>query len=83
MVGKVIDDDLVLQQHQQELLNNKQQQQSKSKFDDLLPILLCGLSIPLSIFFWVGNLAFTFLTTHPGHHDGNVQFLDCDKIIYR
>lgn len=55
-----------------------------SKFYDVLPILLCGLSIPLSIFLWMGNLAFTFLTTNPAYQDGecrsdkqNVNYCNC------
>lgn len=38
-----------------------------SKFYDVLPILLCGLSIPLSIFLWMGNLAFSFFATNPAY----------------
>lgn len=26
---------------------------------ELLPIILCGLAIPLSIFMWLGNIAFS------------------------
>ncbi|KAJ6647331.1 Transmembrane protein [Pseudolycoriella hygida] len=35
---------------------------STSKFNEFLPILLCGLSIPLSMFMWIGNVAFSFIT---------------------
>lgn len=41
----------------------------KSKFYDCLPIILCGLSIPLSMFMWLGNLAFAKLSSHP-EYDG-------------
>lgn len=34
----------------------------KSRIYNCLPVILCGLSIPLSIFMWLGNLAFTKLT---------------------
>lgn len=29
---------------------------------DILPVLLCGLSVPLSMFMWLGNVAFTKLS---------------------
>lgn len=45
-----------------------------STFHDYLPILLCGLSIPLSMFMWLGNVAFTFVTT-------NGQQNDDDRVI--
>lgn len=41
-----------------------------SSFHDYLPILLCGLSIPLSMFMWLGNVAFTFVTTSGQQNDG-------------
>lgn len=44
--------------------------QSKSKFYAVLPILLCGLSIPLSLFLWLGNLAFSFLTNKSSTNEG-------------
>lgn len=46
--------------------------ESKSKFYAVLPILLCGLSIPLSLFLWLGNLAFTFLTNNSADSEGEV-----------
>lgn len=43
-------------------------------FHDYLPILLCGLSIPLSMFMWLGNVAFTFfLTTNDHRNDGKTH----------
>lgn len=40
----------------------KESTESQSIFYTILPVLLCGLSIPLSIFLWLGNLALTFIT---------------------
>lgn len=40
----------------------KESTEQKSVFYNILPVLLCGLSIPLSIFLWLGNLALTFIT---------------------
>lgn len=44
--------------------------EKKSIFYEILPVLLCGLSIPLSIFLWLGNLAFSFITN--GATDGEI-----------
>lgn len=41
-----------------------------SNFHEYLPILLCGLSIPLSMFMWLGNVAFSFVTTTGQRNDG-------------
>lgn len=51
--------------------------ESKSIFYIILPILLCGLSIPLSLFLWIGNLAFTFVTQRPneGMNNSEQRFL--------
>lgn len=46
-------------------------EKSKSFFYTILPILLCGLSIPLSLFLWLGNLAFTFITKRSLDSEGN------------
>lgn len=46
------------------------QRSRKSMFHEILPILLCGLSIPLSIFLWIGNLAFSLVTKNSSHEDG-------------
>lgn len=42
----------------------------KSIFHEILPVLLCGLAIPLSIFFWIGNIAFSLVTKNSTHEDG-------------
>lgn len=44
--------------------------ESKSFFYTILPILLCGLSIPISIFLWLGNLAFAFITKNSLDSEG-------------
>lgn len=46
-----------------------------SNFHDYLPILLCGLSIPLSLFMWLGNIAFTFVTTNGQQTDGVLKVI--------
>lgn len=43
------------------MTDTKESTESKSFFYTILPILLCGLSIPLSLFLWLGNLALTFI----------------------
>lgn len=42
--------------------NQNESGEPKSFFYMILPVLLCGLSIPLSLVLWLGNLAFTILT---------------------
>lgn len=42
--------------------NQNECTEPKSFFYMILPVLLCGLSIPLSLILWLGNLAFSFLT---------------------
>lgn len=42
--------------------DGKELPERQSIFYTILPVLLCGLSIPLSLFLWLGNLALTFLT---------------------
>lgn len=42
--------------------NQSESGEPKSFFYMILPVLLCGLSIPLSLVLWLGNLAFSFLT---------------------
>lgn len=49
--------------------------ESKSVFYTILPVLLCGLSIPLSMFLWLGNLALTFITKRSSDIEGEL-FLD-------
>lgn len=46
--------------------------ESKSIFHAILPILLCGLAIPLSLFLWIGNIAFTFVTQRPFGNEGKM-----------
>lgn len=63
--------------------------QSKSKFYAVLPILLCGLSIPLSLFLWLGNLAFTILTNKSSASEGMFSYynivksqqINCDDFV--
>ena len=40
-----------------------------SRFYNFLPVILCGLAIPLSMFMWLGNLAFSSFLAHP-EYDG-------------
>lgn len=47
--------------------------ESKSFFYTILPILLCGLSIPLSLFLWIGNLALTFITKSSHDSEGESE----------
>lgn len=41
----------------------------KSRFYSFLPVFLCGLAIPISMFMWLGNLAFSKFWSHP-EYDG-------------
>lgn len=50
--------------------NQSESSEPKSFFYMILPVLLCGLSIPLSLVLWLGNLAFTFLTKSAIDHEG-------------
>lgn len=52
------------------MADRKESDENKSIFYTILPVLLCGLSIPLSIFLWVGNLALTFLTKSSNDREG-------------
>ncbi|XP_059622977.1 transmembrane protein 19 [Phlebotomus argentipes] len=40
-----------------------------SRFYTFLPIFICSLAIPLSMFMWLGHLAFIKFTTHPEYDD--------------
>lgn len=51
--------------------NQSESGEPKSFFYMILPVLLCGLSIPLSLVLWLGNLAFTFLTKNSNDAEGN------------
>lgn len=50
--------------------DEKESAEPKSFFYTILPVLLCGLSIPLSLFLWLGNLALTFITKSSFDSDG-------------
>lgn len=52
------------------MANQKNDTEQKSFFYTILPILLCGLSIPLSLVLWIGNLALTFVTKSSLDNDG-------------
>lgn len=52
------------------MTNPRESIEPKSFFYTILPILLCGLSIPLSIFLWIGNLALTFITKNSLDSEG-------------
>ncbi|GAB0093943.1 Transmembrane protein 19 [Sergentomyia squamirostris] len=41
-----------------------------SKFYTFLPIFICSIAIPLSMFMWLGHMAFTKFTSHPEYDDG-------------
>lgn len=41
----------------------------KTRLYSFLPVFLCGLAIPISMFMWLGNLAFSKLRSHP-EYDG-------------
>lgn len=43
---------------------------AKKKYKGTLPILLCGLAIPISLFLWFGNIAFVIFTNNK---NGNVR----------
>ncbi|XP_055693631.1 transmembrane protein 19 [Lutzomyia longipalpis] len=47
------------------------EERKQSRFYTYLPIFLCSLAIPLSMFMWLGHLAFTKFTTHP--EDDNLE----------
>lgn len=53
----------------------------KSFFYTILPILLCGLSIPLSLFLWLGNLAFTFITKRSLDSEGKLNIMRSKPIL--
>lgn len=57
--------------------------EKKSVFYEILPVLLCGLSIPLSIFLWLGNLAFSFIIkgTTDGKMDKNGFEFGGNKVV--
>lgn len=42
---------------------------ASSRFYNFLPVFLCGLAIPLSMFMWLGNLAYSKFWSHP-EYDG-------------
>lgn len=52
------------------MANPKEDSEPKSFFYTILPVLLCGLSIPLSLVLWLGNLALTFITKSSLDNDG-------------
>lgn len=52
------------------MTNPQDSPERKSVFYTILPVLLCGLAIPLSIFLWIGNLAFIFITKGSLDSDG-------------
>jgi sorbitol-specific phosphotransferase system component IIC len=43
-----------------------------SKFYSILPILICGLAMPLSLFMWLGNVAFHKLTSNDDSDDNTI-----------
>lgn len=51
----------------------KESTEPKSFFYTILPVLLCGLSIPLSMFLWLGNLALGFITKSSFDNEGKYQ----------
>lgn len=54
--------------------NEHELPERKSIFYTILPILLCGLAIPLSLVLWIGNLAFTFITKGSFDSDGKHHY---------
>lgn len=52
----------------------KESTEPKSFFYTILPVLLCGLSIPLSLFLWLGNLALGFITKSSFDNEGKLIF---------
>jgi hypothetical protein len=46
------------------------------KAAELLLVLICALSLPLSMIMWIGNLAFSFFTGGASaiHHEGKNVF---------
>lgn len=50
------------------------EQTQQSRLHDLLPILFCGLSVPLSMFMWLGNLAFLKLTFSDYEKEGKYKY---------
>lgn len=55
-------------------MSNRNENEPKSFFYMILPVLLCGLSIPLSLFLWLGSLAFSFLTKNSHDAEGKRKF---------
>lgn len=39
---------------------------SESTFYKFLPLLLCALSVPLSMFMWIGNVAYSKIASDEG-----------------
>lgn len=42
----------------------------RATLTEYLPVMLCGLTIPVSIIMWLGNVAFTNITNHNGADEG-------------
>lgn len=46
--------------------------ESTSRLYEFLPLLLCGLSVPISIFMWLGNIAFNKITFGSEYNENDV-----------
>lgn len=46
--------------------DNKKPEKKQIAFTDYVPLLLCGLTVPISMFLWLANLSFSFLTNDEG-----------------
>lgn len=55
--------------------NQSESGEPKSFFYMILPVLLCGLAIPLSLVLWLGNLAFSFLTKNANDIEGKWKLI--------
>lgn len=45
------------------MVSKVQDSKTKKANDAILPVLLCAIAIPLSMLFWIGNLAYSFFRT--------------------
>lgn len=46
--------------------DNQKQEKKQIAFTDYLPLLLCGCTVPISMFLWLANLSFSFFTNDEG-----------------
>ena len=73
-------DEIHIESLKDKMSNQNENSEPKSFFYMILPVLLCGLSIPLSLVLWLGNLAFTFLTKSSIDTEGKLDLAYCECV---